>query len=161
MTRDELRAMAEFINTQRPAWMHVDVPDPEPAYWDNFPHLLPEDITRYSHGSWAHILEGAYEARACDGCKQLAWERTWVVQGFITDVDGVEYYFGQLCFCLPCFKAADEMPGLVLDEGYELQLMWDMRDIIPSQGVFTYAYWRQKAQENLEDIERRFPPEEA
>jgi hypothetical protein len=160
MTRDELRKMAEFINTERPAWMHLDVPDPEPAYWDNFPHLLPEDITRYSHGSWAGLLDGTYQPKPCDVCGQWAWERTYAVQGEFEDVDGKWSHFGYLRFCLPCFKAAKAQPALILDKGYELQLMWDMDDIVPSQGVFSYAYWRRKSQENLDDINRRFPPKE-
>ena len=160
MTRDEIRQMAVFINTERPGWMYINVPDPEPAYWDNFPHLLPEDITRYSHGNWAWLLDGTYEAKPCDVCGQLAWERTWIAQGEFQDIDEEWYHFGNLYFCLPCFKAAQAQPGLILDEGYDLQFMWDMDDIVPSQGVFSYAYWRRKHQEELEDINRRFPPKE-
>jgi hypothetical protein len=160
MTRDELRQMAVFINTERPAWMYVNVPDPEPAYWDNFPHLLPEDITRYSYDYWAMLLKGTYKAKPCDACGQLAWERIWILEAGILDVDGTEYSTGELEFCLPCFKAADEMPGLFLREPYELQFMWDMHDIAPSEGVFSYAYWRRKHQENEDDFNRRFPPKE-
>jgi CHC2 zinc finger len=160
MTRDEIRMMAEFINTHRPAWMHITVPDPEPAYWDNFPHLLPEDITRYSHGNWAGILKGNYEPIPCDACGQLAWERTWILEADVTDVDGTTLVTDSLYFCLPCLKAALELPQVFLRESYELELMWDMREIVPSQGVFSSAYWRRKAQENLEDIERRFPPKD-
>jgi hypothetical protein len=150
--------MAEFINTQRPAWMHIDVPDPEPAYWDNFPHLLPEDITRYSYDYWAILLKGKYEAVPCDGCGQVVWERGWFWQGLLWEEDGTERYFGHLSFCLPCFKAARIMPRVVLDDGYELQFDWDMRNIVPSEGVLTYEFWRQKAQEEQEELARRFPP---
>jgi hypothetical protein len=155
MTRDEIRAMGMFINTERPAWMHVDVPDPEPAYWDNFPHLLRDDITRYTHGMWALLLKGKYEPHPCGGCQQVVWEYEYVYQ-FAIYLLGLEYHADGDYFCLPCCLALDASEGVIVDYAwhYEGTLLWSTEGIVPSEGVFTNEYWYGKAKLNYsaEDV---------
>ena len=138
MTRDEIRELARRTN--------VAVPDPEPAYWDNFPHLLPF-IDHDVYWSWVRLWEGEFKPITCEGCEQIVWEHDSIWQALVY-LDELEYHNGGLELCLPCFKALHMLPNIVIDPGYESTLGWDYSDITPSEGVFTEEYWRKKARLN-------------
>jgi hypothetical protein len=177
MTRDEIRTMIDRINSiarsvasrmqescgaEYLAFALVTPPNPEPDYWDYLPHLTDacEDDDMVS--DWTQVLRGNYKQKICDVCGQLAWERMWFLEAHSYGPGGYgsgeEFLTGELSVCLPCVKAGEE-PGVGgLREPYELQFVWDMSTIIPSQGVFTLEWFRRKDQEEREELQRRFPP---
>ena len=171
MTRDEIRAMAAKVNgivtevakRYEPPYDAISlehdlviVPDPEPAYWDCFPHLTDVCVNDDTLWAWKVFLEGKREQKTCDGCAQVVWEYDTVWQALIY-IDGLEYHISYLYLCLPCFKAIGEQPNTIVDYQYNYYayLSYDLTDVIPSEGVFTNEYWYQKAELNYspEDVQ--------
>jgi hypothetical protein len=170
MTRDEIRAMVAKVNgihmevskSLEPEYVSeylehhlITMPDPEPAYWDNFPHLTnacEDDDTLWA---WRVFLQGERKQKMCDGCEQLVWEYDTVWQALIYIAE-LEYIVSDLTLCLPCFKAIAALPDTVVDYQYNyyVYLAYDLTDVVPSEGVFTDEYWYRKAKLNYsaEDV---------
>jgi hypothetical protein len=146
--------MAAWINTTAAIEPGI-VPDPEPAYWDNFPHLTNACVNGDSLWAWQEFLQGERQQKICEGCERLVWEYDTVWQALI-DIDGLEYYVGNLELCLPCFKAIGLLPNAIVDYQYDYYafLSFDISDVVPSEGVFTNEYWYRKAKLNYspEDV---------
>lgn len=150
MTRDEFRQLARTLG--------ITVPEPEPAYWDELPHLVFNEYWEETL-EWPKILQGTYEPILCDGCKQHVWEWKRIAQALIS-VGEAEYYmpskksvaerqsqggfawFG-IMLCLPCYKAFIAHPSTIYDGTDGSWMEWNLEDVRASEGVFTEAYWRE------------------
>jgi hypothetical protein len=118
MTREEIRQAVQEWNEQlkRRGMQPLNIPNPEPAYWDNLPHLVPfvwDKSSKDEYWAWRCLLGGEYNAVTCASCEQVTWEYDFVWQALVY-LSGLEYHVDGFALCLPCYKAVHALPDVVI-----------------------------------------------